>query len=206
METRLETSRHSSLPWRISELAPDFDLIDAWALPAEGELEEFSDLCELFNRLDPAGADSAQPSSRLSNALFRLRSWMGERLGWDAEINTLPIPGCDETSLRDRLPDDLVAASDVQVGSSPFRPVYRTRDEFAVELSNRTVHAILHLGWVPQPDGRYRGQMGVYVKPRGRLGPAYMALIAPFRHYIVYPALLRRIDHAWKRRRSVREI
>ena len=55
------------------------------------------------------------------------------------------------------------------------------RDEWAAELSNGTVHAVLHLAWVEQGDGRHRGQMGVYIKPRGKLGATYMALIRPFR-------------------------
>jgi hypothetical protein len=46
----------------------------------------------------------------------------------------------------------------------------------------------------------YHGQMGVYVKPRGRFGTAYMALIGPFRHLIVYPALMRQIKRAWDAR------
>jgi hypothetical protein len=58
---------------------------------------------------------------------------------------------------------------------------------------------VMHLGWVDQGEGRYQGQMGVYVKPRGRLGAAYMTLIRPFRHRVVYPALMRQIARAWKR-------
>jgi len=42
--------------------------------------------------------------------------------------------------------------------------------------------------------------MAVYVKPRGRLGETYMMLIQPFRHLIVYPALMRQIGHAWDAR------
>jgi hypothetical protein len=197
---RLKTSRHSRLPWRINEIAPDFKLIDAWALPARGTLDEFADLLEIFANFDAAADDGSRPSRALFTALFALRAWLGQRLGWDEEINTLPIPGCEETSLRERLPDDLAAEKDDTVGESPFRPVYRTKDEWAIELSNGTVHAILHLGWVPRKDGTYSGQMGVYVKPRGRFGPLYMALIAPFRHLIVYPALMRRIGRAWKAR------
>jgi hypothetical protein len=49
----------------------------------------------------------------------------------------------------------------------------------------------------PQVEGRYQGQMAVYVKPRGRLGNEYMTLIAPFRHWIVYPSLMRQIERAW---------
>ncbi len=197
---RLKTSRHSRLPWRIKEIAPDFKLIDAWALPARGTLEEFADLLEIFANLNLAADDASRPS----RALFALREWLGQRLGWDEKVNTLPIPGCDETSLRQRLPADLEAEQGDDFSESPFHPVFWTPTEWAAEISNGTVHAILHLGWVKGKDGAYRGQMGIYVKPRGQLGPLYMALIAPFRHYIVYPALMRRINRAWKARAQSR--
>jgi hypothetical protein len=58
----------------------------------------------------------------------------------------------------------------------------------------------MHLAWVDQGDGRYQGQLAVYVKPRGRLGQGYMALIRPFRHRVVYPALMRQIGQAWDKR------
>ncbi len=82
----------------------------------------------------------------------------------------------------------------------PFAPLYRTDVEFAAELSNRTVHGVMHLAWVDQGEGRYQGQMAVYVKPRGWFGSAYMALIRPFRHWVVYPALMRQIERAWNAR------
>jgi hypothetical protein len=81
-----------------------------------------------------------------------------------------------------------------------FVPVYQTETEWAAEISNDTVHGVLHLAWVEQRSGRYRAQMGVYVKPRGRFGELYMMLIGPFRHRIVYPALLRQIGRAWDAR------
>ena len=116
-------------------------------------------------------------------------------------MGQLPIPGATETLLIDRLPEDLSnTAADLTFDSTPFAPLYRTDDEFAAELSNRTMHAVLHLTWVDQGGGRYQGQMAVYVKPRGRLGRAYMALIAPFRHWIVYPALLRQVEQTWNTR------
>jgi len=58
----------------------------------------------------------------------------------------------------------------------------------------------MHLAWVEKGEGLYQGQMGVYVKPRGDFGTAYMALIAPFRHRVVYPALMRQIEKAWNAR------
>jgi len=42
--------------------------------------------------------------------------------------------------------------------------------------------------------------MAVYVKARGVLGELYMKLIGPFRHWIVYPALMRQIGRAWEAR------
>lgn len=111
---------------------------------------------------------------------------------------TLPLPGCSETSLRQRLPADLIAASDDVFGSKTnWRQVFVLDNEAAVEFSNSLLHAIVHLGWVAQPNGQYRGQMGVYVKHRGWGSRLYMHAIAPFRHLVVYPAFLKRIGKSW---------
>ena len=196
MNARIDPSEHANLPWRINEVASDFKLIDAWALPAEGDLDEFPQLCTVFANLE-LGEDEGSKSSAV---LFKARNWLGERFGWDDTSEPLPIPGCEELSLRQRLPADLQAEISETAGRLPFRPVYRTDTEWALEASNATVHAVLHLGWAPKAGTGYRGQMGVYVKPRGRFGSVYMAAIAPFRHLIVYPALMRRIDRAWQAR------
>jgi hypothetical protein len=62
------------------------------------------------------------------------------------------------------------------------------------------MHGVLHIGWVPDGHGGYRGQMAVLVKPNGLLGTAYMAAIKPFRHVIVYPAMLRGFERKWSER------
>jgi hypothetical protein len=110
-----------------------------------------------------------------------------------------------ETTLSDRVPEDLrdTATPPVSVRSTTFVPIYRTDDEWAAEISNSTVHGVLHLAWVDQGGGVYRGQLGIYVKPRGRLGATYLALIGPFRHLVVYPALMRQVGRAWDARRRV---
>jgi hypothetical protein len=81
-----------------------------------------------------------------------------------------------------------------------FTPLYLLDDEWAAEIVNRTVHGIMHVGWVPDQSGKYRGEMAVYVKPNGLLGNFYMAAIRPFRHLVVYPALLREIEREWRAR------
>ena len=40
--------------------------------------------------------------------------------------------------------------------------------------------------------------MAVLVKPNGLCGTAYMAAIAPFRHLIVYPTILREGERRWQ--------
>ena len=101
-------------------------------------------------------------------------------------------------TLRDRLPADLrETAVRPEFETLPFSPLYVTDDEMAAEIANRTVHGVMHIGWVPNGTGAYRGQMAVYVKPNGVLGEAYLAAIKPFRHLIVYPAMLRDIGRRW---------
>jgi hypothetical protein len=196
---RLPNAAHESHPWRIREVAPDFRLEDVWELPAQGGAEDFSTLLEVMGSLDPADGKSCT-----TRALFSIRWRVGEWLGWDDAPRALAIPDDSETTLSARLPEDLRnTATDLEPRSATarrFTPLYRTDVESAAELSNRTVHAVLHLGWIDKGEGLYQGQMAVYVKPRGRLGTAYMAAIAPFRHRVVYPALMRQIEQAWNAR------
>jgi hypothetical protein len=200
---RLLNSVHESGPWRIREIVPDFTLEDAWALPAHGGAEDFQALLELMAASDPSEADSGA-----ARFLWRLRDRLGSRLDL-GRISTsgeggsarLPIPGRNETSLAGRLPEDLQGTvADLEFAALPFEPLYRTDDEFAAEISNRTVHGVMHLAWVERGDGRYQAQMAVYVKPRGAFGKAYMAAIKPFRYLIVYPALMRQVERTWNRR------
>jgi hypothetical protein len=193
---RLSNSEHESRPWRIHEIAPDFILEDVWALPVHGGAEDFGALLELMTSGDPASGKSLA-----TRVLWRVRWQLGSWFGWDDAPGRLPIPGTNATSLADRLPDDLRdTVTDLNFDSLPFTPTYRTDVEFAAEISNQTVHGVMHLAWVDRGAGRYQGQMAVYVKPRGRLGRGYMALIAPFRHWIVYPALMRQIERTWNAR------
>jgi hypothetical protein len=193
---RLSNSEHESHVWRIREIAPDFRLEDVWALPAQGGAGDFATLLEVMASLDPAEAES-----RATRALFSIRYRVGGWFGWDDAPRQLPIPNDSETTLSARLPEDLRnTATGLDLSSYGFLPLYRTDVEWAAELSNQTVHAVMHLAWVEKGEGLYQGQMGVYVKPRGKFGVAYMAAIAPFRHRVVYPALMREIERAWNAR------
>jgi hypothetical protein len=196
---RIANAVHEAGPWRIHGLASDFLLEDVWALPVEGSADDFDLVVETMTSTVPGEALNL-PARILWITRDLLGTWFG--LG---EVDTaagaagnLPIPGTEELSLAERLPGDLRGTVDgVAFRGLPFVPVFRTNDEFAAELSNATVHAVMHLVWVPLGNGRFQGRMGVYVKPRGRFGRAYMAFIKPFRYAIVYPALMRGIERKW---------
>jgi hypothetical protein len=198
-------------PWRIHTVVADFTLQDVWTLPlVGGGSDDFAAAVEMTAKFNPAKAESL-PTRLLWGLRDRLGAWfaMG-RVSTPVSkpagtADRLPIPGTHEYSLAERLPADLRGtADDVHFKNLPFVPLYRTANEFAAEISNRTVHGVLHLAWADRGDGRHQGQMAVYVKPRGRFGEAYMAFIKPFRYLIVYPALERQIEFAWNRRQPAR--
>jgi hypothetical protein len=193
--------------WRIHTIVPDFTLEDVWTLPSVGgRSDDFAAAIAMVAKFNPAKAKSV-PTRLLWGLRDRLGAWfaMG-RISMPVSTpagtaDRLPIPGTHEYSLTGRLPADLRGtADDVHFESLPFVPLYRTANEFAAEISNRTVHGVLHLAWVDRGDGRHQGQMAVYVKPRGRFGEVYMTFIRPFRYLIVYPALQRQIERSWNRR------
>jgi hypothetical protein len=190
---RLPNTAHTARPWRIHEFTGDFRLEDVWALPTPGGPDDFPRLVQLM-----ASGDLSRVSSRAARTLWAIRLKVGELLGWDGRDAG---HGSKRPTLRDRLPVELRDTSSAQdFDALPFTSLYLIKDEWAAEIVNRTVHGVMHIGWVPDQTGGYRGQMAVLVKPNGLLGSGYMAAISPFRHLIVYPAMLREIGRAWRAR------
>ncbi len=205
-ERKRVKAEHVRHLWRIHDLVPDFTLEDVWALPVEGEREDFEDFLNFIGSFDPSKTEN-RPARFLWDLRDRLGAWLdlGEISSpADAEEDGgLPIPGTDETSLRGRLPADLRdSTAGFDFDSLPFVPLYRTDCEAAAEIDNRTVHGVVHLSWVERDGGGCEGQMAVYVKPRGAFGRAYMALIKPFRYLVVYPALMREVERSWAAQRA----
>jgi len=193
---KLPDSAQTSRPWRIHELVRDFQLLDVWALPTPGGADDFPRLVEIF-----ASSDTNSDSGA-AQALWAIRWKLGEIFGWD-EVEPGDLPGWQ--MLRDRLPQDLRdGPTGPEFAELPFEPVYLLEDEWAAEIANKTVHGVLHLSWVPDGPDTFRGQMSVYVKPNGLLGKAYLAAIQPFRHLVVYPPLLRRLERVWREEGELR--
>jgi hypothetical protein len=192
----LPSGAYSSRPWRIHEITPDFELEDVWALPVYGGADDFP----RFVEATLAGDDRDFP--RAYRLLFAIRWALGRVLGTDTDEHGL---GGRVSPLRDRLPDDLRDHPGPEHETSPFQPLYLTDREYAAEIANRTMHGVLHLGWVEDasaPDG-FSAQLSVLVRPNGLFGDAYMRVIKPFRYLVVYPALLRTIGRRWDASRSV---
>jgi hypothetical protein len=197
--TRVAPAEHRTHGWVIDRIAPDFTLEDVWQLPITGGPDDFGELVATI-----ADRDRTTDAPASVRILFAVRELLGRSFGWDADAaRALPIPGRTETTLAARLPEELRdSAAGLPIAAVEFTPLYRTENEWAAEVSNGTVHAVLHLSWVPIGGGHFTGRLGVYVKPRSRFGTAYMAFIRPFRHRIVYPALLRQLAHSWETRAS----
>ncbi|MDE3725034.1 DUF2867 domain-containing protein [Nocardiopsis sp. N85] len=196
---RLAKSAHTGHPWRVHDVASDFEVEDVWAfrVPGAGP-DDFRAVLEAIR--SSGGIDRMSPPTRF---LFAVRWRLGALFGWDD-----PESGVDarKASIRHRLPDDLrTAPRGPDHASMPLKAVYETDTEALRELVNRTAHALMHLGWVPRDDGGHELRMAVLVKTDGRLGRLYMAAIAPFRHLIVYPALGRQWERAWAERDRVAE-
>jgi hypothetical protein len=188
---KINPQRHLELPWRVHGLAADFELLDVWELP----IDDAPNLGRLFDLIKGADGDS----SGIASALVRLRSMLGRWFGWDREV-ARAIPGCVETSVSERLSEEdrersLVAPGTVEVHAlGRLRHVYRLEQEALLEISNATIHALLHLSWARAS----RPRLAIYIKSRGVMSRIYMAMISPFRHLFVYPALVARVSEGWR--------
>ena len=184
-----EKATHFAKPWRVHALAPDFELEDLWAfdLGGGGDLRAFlSCFWRVFGELPDA-------------LLVKIRLRVGAALGWDDHDFSLPIPGCQEKSLGERLTDDDRRNSvpyelpRPPVASPEVRVVYCFEREAAFEFSNDTIHGLLHIG-----VHAGRATLAVYVKHRGVASHAYMAAIWPARHLFLYPVLVSKVERAWR--------
>ncbi|MFI1254661.1 DUF2867 domain-containing protein [Streptomyces netropsis] len=196
---RLPRTAHTDRPWRIHEIAGEFTVEDVWALPTPGGPD---DLGLLVRQMAEGIKGGVNGEGFVSRVLFAVRWKLGALLGWDKPDTGI---GSRRPSLRDRMPADLrEGPQGPDLGSSPFTSLYEREDEWAAEMGNKTVHAVMHIGWVPDGSGGYRGQMAVLVKPNGLFGTLYMAAIKPFRYVGVYPALIRSIGREWQANAAAR--
>ena len=189
---RVPREQFRSLSLEVHGLLRDVPLHDVTVvdLPGGGAGRTMADVRSLIAR------ENVRAANPIVRGLFALRTLLGRLCGWDAKRHVHP-----ETSSLHRLSSDITRRSALPPGSpdGPFRILYVLERESLAEVRNATVHAFLASVLTETPSG-YRLYWAVYVQPVSRLTPLYMALIEPFRRYIVYPAILRRIRRAWEER------
>jgi hypothetical protein len=141
---------------------------------------------------DVRALDAAAPPSRVVKPSSACGVFSDARFGWDR------TPMRAEESLVSRLSDRDRLASEVTPGTpaGPFVLVYQFPREALLETRNATVHGFVCMALARTPTG-YRLYWGVYVRPVSWITRPYLMAIEPFRRFIVYPAMLRRIRKAW---------
>ncbi len=189
---RVKPSAFRALRLRAHEFLSDVPLHDVWRfrLRGGGPGRTVRDVIDLFVDIESSGI------SPVARVLFALRTMLGRVCGWDREVPTAPA-----RSYVNRLSAEDRARSLDEPGSKRgfWTAVYTFDREALGEVINRTVHAFLLFALEPAADG-YTLYWGIYVKPVSRLTPFYMALIDPFRRLLIYPALIRRFEEAWRQK------
>ncbi len=200
---RVDKKTHLNRRWRVDEIAGDFHLWDIWEFPIEADNSDRENF-QVFYRVLFQSLDNLRKKISVTGFLFSLRHLIGKVIPLDKNINSLPVPGCSETSLVSRLSDEDRKKNrggkpikDEKTGIE-FLSVYLMENESLFEISNNTVHALLHIGWFRKTGTSYSSTLAVYVKPRGFAGRLYLKLIEPFRHYLVYPMLLKAVKKEWE--------
>jgi len=180
------------LPLRAHSLLRDVPVHDVWrvALPCSGPSRNMKDVRAVF--------EVVRRSKGLSlpvRTLFGLRWWIGRLFGWDR-----PHGERDASSFLPRLSDVDRRQSIVEPGTldGPFTVLYVHAMEAVSEIRNATVHGFLVWALEPTRDG-YQLFWAIHVLPVSGWTKPYLALIDPFRRWLVYPALLRRIHESWIR-------
>lgn len=180
---------YRSLPLRAHDLLHDAALHDVWSVHLRRAGPETTAREVMASLLD-LEAGRVNPAVR---ALFALRTGLGRAFGWDE-----PAPELADASYVIRLGEEDRARSADAPGTTlgPVTLLYTFDRDAVAEVVNRTVHAFLVFALERSGDGVWL-QWAIHVKPVGRLTPLYMAAIDPFRRWVVYPALLGRLEDAW---------
>jgi len=185
-----------ALPLRVHTFLADVPLHDVWAVDLPTHRDGVT-LSEFLRRASQDGVDAADAEiNRLppvARALFRLRLFLGRIFRLEAEPKDALA-----ASFGSRLTAEDRARSFVVSGTAEglFRVVYRFQNEQLLEIQNRTVHAAALSALAERADS-YRFYFAVYVRQNTWITPFYMGVIDPFRKWIIYPALLKKIRATW---------
>ena len=178
-----------ALPLRVHTFLADVPLHDVWAVDLPTHRDGVT-LTEFLRRASQGRINRLPPVAR---ALIRLRLFLGRIFRLEAEPkDALAVSFGSRLTPEDRARSFVVSGTPEGL----FRVVYRFENEQLLEIQNRTVHGAALSALVEMAD-RYRFYFAVYVRQRTWITPFYMGLIDPFRKWIIYPALLKKIRATW---------
>jgi hypothetical protein len=179
------------LPLRVHSFLRDVPLHDVWAVDLPGGREGIT-LLEFRSR---SGAGRTEDIPYATKALLQLRFLLGRIFRLDT-----PKPGEKSASYIRLLNKADRVGSLVPPGSKDgfFDVIYVFQNEMLLEIINATVHAF-SAQTLTRTSAGYRLYWAIYVKPVRWITPAYMALIDPFRRWIVYPQILDKVREQWIR-------
>jgi Protein of unknown function (DUF2867) len=187
-----------ALPLRVHTFLADVPLHDVWAVDLPMRCDGVT-LSEFLRRASQDGPNAPDAEINrfplVARALFRFRFFLGRIFRLDAEPkDALATSFGSRLTAQDR--DRSVVRSGTPEGL--FHVVYRFENEQLLEIQNRTVHGAALSAFAKKSDG-YRFYFAIYVRQRTWITPFYMRLIDPFRKWIIYPALLKKIRKTWDR-------
>jgi uncharacterized protein DUF2867 len=182
---RASPAEYLSLKLRAHELLGGIPLYDVAVvdLPGGGTGRTVADIRAL---------DSAVPPSRVAKGFFGLRKVLGRLFAWDRSPMKAEETLLSRVSQADRRDSEVVPGT----REGAFLLLYQFPNEALREIRNATVHGWVCVALAPTATG-YRLYWAVYVLPVSRLTKPYLIAIEPFRRFILYPAMLRRIRRAW---------
>ena len=78
MDVRVPNTEHTSRPWRIHEITPDFRVEDVWVPPGGGRRDDFATGIELITSYDPAHSTSFAVRNLFNNPYQEPLSFIDE--------------------------------------------------------------------------------------------------------------------------------
>ncbi len=199
---KIDPARHMAQPWRVHTLAPDFKLLDVWALPIVADPSKG----ETFDKfLKLVLQNGLQSSSQIARFFVWLRAELGDIFHWEYAPSQATVAGTNEHSITERLTEEDQRANktgdkntNVANSITKLSMVYERENEALFEIHNKTVSALFHLSFVPTEDGKKTPELAVYTKMRGFKSKLYMGIIEPFRLVAVYPQWISTITKKWE--------
>lgn len=187
LDYNLMEIQRTDIPWQ--ERLPEARYMDTHSAYLQGGPDTI-DLAYMESLFGPhAQADLAWPA----RALIALREWLGTAVGWDKEKESAspPLDSYFWSMTEEEIASCLKAPGRTE---GPARILWNDEKSLVAEVLNATCQAFA-VAWLEEREAR----ISVFVIETKWWSKYYLALIEPFRKWIVYPALVKWIEDGWRK-------